>query len=86
MRAAALLAVAIAATPVAAARADSIDLRDLYREAQALVRSLAGPGQGSGREIIEPPGNIDPKMAFAPPGPRGTLRIVRPPEPFDRGR
>jgi hypothetical protein len=85
MRAAALLAVAIAATPVAAARAETLDLYDLYRGTQALVRSLVGAPQGSGREIIEPPGNIDPKMAFAPPGPRGTLRIVRPPEPFDRG-
>jgi hypothetical protein len=86
MRAAVLLAVAIAAAPVTAARAEMLDLGDLYRGTEALVRSLVGPPQGFGREIIEPPGNIDPKMVFAPPGTPGALRIVRPPEPFDRGR
>jgi hypothetical protein len=80
MRAAALIAVAILAIPVAGARADSFDVGDLYRRTEALAQSLLGPGPGRGREVIAPPGNIDPKMAFEPPGVAGTMRVIRPPE------
>ena len=79
MRAAGLIAVAILAAPVADARAGSFDLNDLYRRTEALVQSLIGPSHG-GREVIAPPGNIDPKMAFDPPSPSGTMLIIRPSE------
>ena len=78
MRAAGLVAAVFIAAPIAGARADGIDLRDLYRRTEALVQSLTG--QGSGREVIAPPGNIDPKMAFEPPRATGTMRVIRPPE------
>jgi hypothetical protein len=84
MRAAWLIAVAILAAPVAGARADGFDLRDLYRRTEALVRSVVGPH--SGPEVIAPPGNIDPKMAFEPPRPAGTMRVIRPPEPSEQRR
>lgn len=80
MRAAALISVAILAILVTDARADSFDLGDLYRRTEALAQSLLGPGQDRGREVIAPPGNIDPKMAFEPPGGAGTMRVIRPPE------
>jgi hypothetical protein len=80
MRAAGLLAVAITAIPLASARADGFDVRDLYRRTQAMIESLADPGQGRGPEVIAPPGNIDPKMAFEPPRATGTMRVIRPPE------
>ena len=78
MRAAALIAVAILVGPVAGARAESFDLRDIYRRTETLVQSLLGDDRG--REVIAPPGNIDPRMAFEPPRPTGTMRIIRPPE------
>jgi hypothetical protein len=84
MRAAGLLAVAILAVPIAGARADGFDLRELYRSTEALVRSVVG--QDRGREVIAPPGDIDPKMAFAPPHPLGTMRVIRPREPFEQRR
>ena len=86
MRAAALIAVAILAIPVAGARADSFDVGDLYRRTEALAQSLLGPGQDRGREVIAPPGNIDPKMAFEPPDFSGTMRVIRPPERLEQRR
>lgn len=86
MRAAGFLAVAVIAAPIAGARADGFDLRDLYRRTQILARSLLGPGQDSSSAVIAPPGNIDPKMAFEPPRPAGTLRVIRPTEPFEQRR
>ena len=82
MRATGLLAVLVIAAPIAGARAEGFDLRDLYRHTEALVQSLIG--QDSGREVIAPPGNIDSKMAFAPRPPLGTMRIIRPREPFEQ--
>ena len=82
MRAAGLLAVAIAAMPVAGAHADGVDVRELYRRTQAMIESVVDPAQGRGPEVIAPPGNIDPKMAFEPPRPAGAMRVIRPPEPF----
>jgi hypothetical protein len=80
MRAMGLIAVAILAAPVAGARADSFDAGDLYRRTEALVQSLLGAGQDREREVIAPPGNIDPKMAFEPPGVSGRMRIIHPSE------
>jgi hypothetical protein len=80
MRAMGLIAVAILAATGGAARADSFDVGDLFRRTEGLVQSVLGPGQDRGREVIVPPGNIDPRMAFEPPDASGTLRIIRPPE------
>jgi len=84
MRAAGLLAVVVIAVPIAGARADGIDLRDLYRRTEGLVQSLIG--QDSGREVVAPPGNIDPRMGFAPPRSSGTMWVIRPTEPFEQRR
>lgn len=78
MWAAGLIAIAILAVPAAAARAEGFDLSDLYRRTEALARSVLGQGQS--REVIVPPGNIDPRMAFEPPRAGGTMRVIRPPE------
>lgn len=84
MRAAGLLAAAILAVPIAGARADGFDLRDLYRRTEALVRSAVG--QGHSRDVIAPPVGIDPKMVFAPPQQVGAMRVIRPTEPFEQRR
>jgi hypothetical protein len=84
MRAAGLLAVAILGVPIAGARADGFNLRDLYRRTEALVRSAVG--QEPSRDVIVPPGDIDPKMAFAPPQQLGTMQVIRPTEPFEQRR
>jgi hypothetical protein len=73
-----LIAAAILAASGAAARADSFGVGDLYRRTEGLVQSLLGPGQGRSHEIIAPPRDIDPKMAFEPPSAAGTMRIIRP--------
>jgi hypothetical protein len=80
----ALAAASVANASLGGARAEGFDLQDWYRRTEALVQSLTGPPPGIGRDIIAPPGNIDPKMAFEPPQPSGTLRIIPPPEPFAR--
>ena len=76
MRAAGLIAAAVLAAPIAGAHAEGLDLRDVYRRTEALVQSLIGGDRG--REVIAPPGHIDPKMAFEPPHASGTMRIIRP--------
>ena len=81
MRVAGPLAVAIAAAAsIVGAHAEGFDLRELYRRSESLAQSLVAPRPDTGREIIAPPGNIDPKMAFEPPRPLGTMRIIHPPE------
>jgi hypothetical protein len=80
MRAMGLIAVAILAAPVGGARADGVGVGDLYRRTEALVQSLLGADRDRGGEVIAPPGNIDPKMAFEPPVVAGRMRIIRPPE------
>ena len=77
MRAAGLIAVTVLAAPIAGAHAEGLDLRDVYRRTEAFVQSLLG--EDGGREVIAPPGRIDPKMAFEPPHAFGTMRIIRPP-------
>ena len=62
------------------ANAEALDLCDLYRKAQALAHSLLGAPPRD-REIVEPSGNIDPKMALAPPQ-GGTMRLIEPSQPF----
>ena len=84
MRVAGLFAVATLTVPMATAQAESWGLADLYGRTQMLAQSLFGRGQDSGREVIAPPGNIDPKMAFEPPGHSGTMRVIRPTEPFQQ--
>jgi hypothetical protein len=85
MRAAGLIAIAILAAPIAGARAESFEVQDIYRRTEALVQSLLGPGRNNDREVIAPPGDIDPKMAFEPRA-AGTMRIIRPPERSEQRR
>jgi hypothetical protein len=84
MRAAGLIAVAIVAAPLTGARAGDFDIQDLYHRTEALVRSLIGPARDRGREVIAPPRDIDSKMAFEPSRPAGTMRVIRPVEPFQQ--
>jgi len=75
-------ALALAAISAGVAHADALDARDLYRRAEAVVQSLAGAlagGPAADREVIAPPGNIDPQMALSPPQPRGAMRVITPP-------
>jgi hypothetical protein len=76
----AVAAVVLIAVAGGRAQAESFDVHDLYRTAAALVQSLFKQAPAD-REIIEPPGNIDPKMALAPPG-GGTMRLIEPTQPF----
>lgn len=73
---AAIVLVAIAGS----AEAEALDVHDLYRKAEALVQSMFG-GPPAEYEMIKPPGNIDPKMALAPPT-GGTMRLIEPTQPF----
>ena len=72
----------LVAVTAGAAHAGSTDgsdwARDWSRRVEALARSLTGE-RASDREIIRPPGNIDPKMAVAPPQPYGRMRMITPP-------
>lgn len=89
MRRTGLIAIAIAATSIGAAsigtaRAQGCGDWEWCRRGQALVQSLLGQPPAPSPEIIEPPADIDPQMAFAPPDPQGTMRVIRPPASADR--
>jgi hypothetical protein len=73
------IAVSAALRPGLAA-AEDLDAPAIMRRAEALVQSLIG-NPPADHEVIRPPGDIDPKMALAPPG-GGTLQLVVPPERF----
>jgi hypothetical protein len=83
MRGAAIFAIALASAAIGGTRADSAELPDWYREARTIVESLL-PGPGADRDVIEPPAGIDPRMAYVPSPPQGTMRIIRPPMPGER--
>ncbi len=57
--------------------AAALDVHDLYRRAEALAQSLFRPPPAD-QEIIKPGGDMDPKMALAPPA-GGTMRLIEPP-------
>jgi hypothetical protein len=44
------------------------------------VQRWLGEPAARSNEIIAPSAGIDPQMALTPPGPRGTLRVIRPRE------
>lgn len=75
-----LAALALAAVAVGRAEAAALDVHDLYRKAEALVQSLFKPAAAD-HDVVKPPGNIDPKMALAPPE-GGTIRLIEPSRPF----
>ncbi len=83
MRGTGFAAIVLLTLAAGSAHAESFDARDSYRRVEALVQSLIG-GHRADREVIAPPGNIDPRMALAPPQPPGTMRIITP--PGDAGR
>ena len=74
---AAIVLVALAGGPV---KAEAFDVHDLYRKAEALVQSLFKPAPAD-REVVRPPGTVDPRMALAPPT-GGTMRLIEPSQPF----
>ena len=76
-------AIAIVAVSAGAAHAELFDAPDWYGRAKAFVRSLTGE-RVADHEVIEPPGNIDPKMAVVPPQMRAPMPIIKP--PGDAGR
>lgn len=76
----AIVAIALVAVAGARAEAKPLDVHDLYRKAEALVQSLLKPAPAD-REVIEAPGDIDRKMALAPPA-GGTMRLIEPSMPF----
>ena len=65
---------------IGSANAQTLDATELVRRGEAFVQSLIG-GPPVDQEIIRPPGDIDPKMALAPPA-GGTLRQLAPPDRF----
>jgi hypothetical protein len=75
-----MAAIVLVALAGGRADAETFDVHDLYRKAEALAQSLFRPGPAD-REVIKPSGSIDPRMALAPP-PGGTMRLVEPSEPF----
>jgi hypothetical protein len=77
MRTTGVLVIALAILWSGDARAESVDFRDVLRRTEALVQSIFAP---TGREVISPPGDVDPRMAFEPPLPPGTMRVIPPPE------
>ena len=78
MRAATLALIALIL--VSAGRAEAANWCPLAwcSRAEALVRHWLGGPANRDPEIIRPPPGIDPRMALAPPGTSGTLRIIRP--------
>lgn len=78
MRGAMLAAILIAAIPIGA-RADSSSFGDWYRKAVTMAHSLIDDGAASDREVIAPPGNVDPDMVIGPKQPQGTMRVIPPP-------
>ena len=69
--------VLVAAVVSGGAHAEALDARDLYRRAEALVQSLIGD-RPVDRNMIKPPGNVDPQMALVPPQ-GGMMRMIAPP-------
>ncbi len=79
MRAASFAAIVLIAASAGEARAKLFNTPDWFRQAQGWVESLLGE-RPSDREVVAPSSNIDPKMVLVPPEPRGTMRIIRPPD------
>ena len=84
MRAAgfAMVVLMLAGLAPAPARAKCLDPRDLLRRAETAFGALFDRGRRD-HDVIKPPAGIDPGMLVRPPPPRGTMRIIPPPE---RGR
>jgi hypothetical protein len=78
MRQTGLAAILFVAVSTGAAHAELFDALDWCRRVEALARSLID-GHLADREIVKPPGNIDPQMVLVPPQARGTARIIIPP-------
>jgi hypothetical protein len=85
MRATGFAAIMLVAASAGAAHGELNDpdwAMNWSRRAEALARSLALALTLRGapdREIIRPPGNVDPKMVLAPRQNQGRMRIITPP-------
>ena len=59
------------------ARADAMDMEDLYRRALSAAQSLFRPG-GPDRDIIPAPQDLDRKMALMPPRDGSRMPVITP--------
>jgi hypothetical protein len=80
MRAAVVAAIALIGVAAPPADAATLCPQAWSRKAEALVQRWLGEPAARSNEIIAPSAGIDPQMALTPPGPRGTLRVIRPRE------
>jgi hypothetical protein len=59
------------------ARADAMDVEDLYRRALSAAQSLFRPGRPD-REIIPAPQDLDREMALTPPRDGSRMPVITP--------
>jgi hypothetical protein len=59
------------------ARADAMDMENLYRRALSAAQSLFRPGRPD-REIIPAPQDLDRKMALTPPRDGSRMPVITP--------
>jgi len=78
MRKSLAIAAVLGLVPLAAARADGFDLRELYGRVKSLAESTIGPAAARRGDVQVPAAEIDPKMALLPRE-NGRLRIIAPP-------
>lgn len=76
-------AVIVLCSPAASARADCLGVSDALHRVEATVQSLIAGQPKADHDVIAPPGDVDPKMALAPPQ-AGIMRIIPPPSAAGR--
>ena len=77
MRKLVVAAVSLLALSATDARADAMDLQDLYRRALSAAQSLFRPDRPD-RDIIPAPRDLDRKMALVPPRDRSHMPVIAP--------
>jgi hypothetical protein len=77
MRKLVVAAVSLLALSATDARADAMDLQDLYWRALSAAQSLFRPGR-PGRDIIPAPPDLDRKMALMPPRDGSRMPVIAP--------
>ena len=77
MRKLVVAAVSLLALSATDARADAMDLQDLYRRALSAAQSLLRPGWPD-RDIILAPPDLDRKMALMPPRDSSRMPVIAP--------
>ena len=77
MRKLVVAAIGLFAISATDARADAMDIEDLYRRALSAAQSLFRPGRPD-REIIPAPQDLDRKMALMPPRDGSRMPVITP--------